>query len=127
MRSKSASVRLEATSCTQCATWSPMRLVRVLPRMMAIVVMVPPGGGVGRSSVVRTRRAGERSGVEIPDLVDALAELPSVRRALVAVVVDRVVQVRAPVAQPDELADVRAAGATVAVELDHSGVGGLDE
>ena len=39
------------------------------------------------------RRAGQRSGVEVSDLVDALGELPAVAGALVAVVVDGVVQV----------------------------------
>ena len=43
---------------------------------------------------VRTRRrAGQWAGVVVADLVDALGELPAVRGALVAVVVDGVVQV----------------------------------
>jgi Bacterial regulatory helix-turn-helix protein, lysR family len=45
------------------------------------------------------RRARQRGGVEVPDLVDPLGELPAVRGALVAVVVDGVVQLRAAVAQ----------------------------
>jgi len=43
----------------------------------------------------RARRAGKRGGVEIRDLEDALGELPAVDRALVAVVADGVIQLRA--------------------------------
>jgi hypothetical protein len=57
-----------------------------------------PGAWLGR-------RARQRSGVEVSDLVDALRELPAVRGALVAVVVQGVVQVRA--ARVGELAAQR--------------------
>src|SRR5438034_5625050 len=73
------------------------------------------------------RRARQRGGVEVPDLVDALGELPAVRGALVAVVVDGVVQLRAAVAQVDQLADVGTAGRGVALQLDRARVGGLHE
>jgi hypothetical protein len=49
------------------------------------------------------RRARQRTGVEVSDLVDALGELPAVRGALVAVVVHGVVQVRVAVAPVNEL------------------------
>src|SRR5215470_2881669 len=52
------------------------------------------------------RRARQRGGVEVPDLVDALGEPPAVAGAPVAVVVDGVVQVRAAVAQADDLLEV---------------------
>src|SRR5713226_8141945 len=48
----------------------------------------PVSGRLGRAG----RRARQRAGVEVPDLVDALGELPAVRGAPVAVVVDAVVQ-----------------------------------
>jgi hypothetical protein len=43
-------------------------------------------------------RAGQRSGVDVSDLIEALGEFPAVRGALVAVVVNGVVQVRVAVA-----------------------------
>src|SRR5438034_4606793 len=73
------------------------------------------------------RRARQRSGVEVPDLVDALGELPAVAGALVAVVVDGVVQVRAAVTQADDLVEVGPARRGVAVELDRARVSGLHE
>jgi hypothetical protein len=39
MSSKVASLRGDACSWTQAATWSPMRFGRVLPRMIPIVIM----------------------------------------------------------------------------------------
>src|SRR5690606_26984959 len=78
----------------------------------------------GRS---RGHRTGQRRGVGIPDLIDALAELPAFRGAPVAVVVDRVVQVRGAVMKASELRDVSTAGRGVAVELDRARVCGLYE
>jgi hypothetical protein len=49
------------------------------------------------------RRARQRTGVEVSDLVDTLSKLPAVRCALIAVVVDGVVQLRAAVAHAPEL------------------------
>jgi hypothetical protein len=56
------------------------------------------------------RRARQRSGVEVPDLVDPLGELPPVAGALVMVVVDGEVQALAAVAGAGELLDVGTAG-----------------
>jgi hypothetical protein len=63
----------------------------------------------------------------VPDLVDALGELPAVRGPLVAVVVDGVVQFRRAVEQAADLGHVRAAGRGVTVQLDDARVGVLDE
>src|SRR6266568_1451360 len=111
------------------------------------VVMVPPWAGRGvagrRAQVVPDRRgpvrgavtwlrvsgrrACQRSGVEVPDLVDALGELPPVAGALVAVVVDGVVQPLTAVAGAGELLDVGPAGRGGAVQLDRTRIGGLHE
>src|SRR6516162_7287762 len=72
-------------------------------------------------------RARQWRGVEVPDLVDALGELPAFAGALVAVVVDGVVQPLAAVAGAHELLDVGAAGRGVAVQLDRARVRGLHE
>src|SRR5580704_5423057 len=76
---------------------------------------------------VAGRRACQRSGVEVPDLVDPLGELPAAAGALVAVVVDGVVQPLAAVAGAGELLDVGAAGRGVAVQLDRARVRVLHE
>src|ERR1700761_4620850 len=73
------------------------------------------------------RRARQRSGVEVPDLIDALGELPAVAGALVAVVVDGVIQVAVAVAGADHLAPVGPARRGVAVQHDDAGVGGLHQ
>jgi hypothetical protein len=62
---------------------------------------------------------------QVLDLVDALGELPAVRGALVAVVVDGVVEVRAAVTQAPELCDVGTADRGVARKLDRARVHGL--
>src|SRR6266702_4578180 len=62
------------------------------------------------------RRARQRAGVEVSDLVDPLGELPAVRGALVAVVVDGVVQPLAAVAGAGELLYVGTSGRGVAVQ-----------
>src|SRR5580692_8160202 len=72
-------------------------------------------------------RAGQWTGVEVSDLVDPFSELPAVRGALVAVVVDGKVQPLAAVAGARELLDVGAAGRGVAVQLDHARMRGLHE
>src|SRR5262249_19659854 len=77
-------------------------------------------GGVGR-------RARQRRGVDVFDLVGAFGELPAVRGPPVAVVVHGVVQVRAAVAEAPETQDVCAAGRGVAVKLDRARVRGLHE
>ena len=61
-------------------------------------------------------------GVEVSDLVDAPGELPAVAGALVAVVVDGIVQLRPAIAEAPELADVGTAGCGVAVKLDRARV-----
>ena len=76
---------------------------------------------------VAGRRACQRSGVEVPDLIDPLGELPAVAGALVAVVVDGVVQPLTAVAGAGELLDVGTAGRGVAVQLDRARVRGLHE
>ena len=73
------------------------------------------------------RRARQRTGIEVSDLVDAFGELPAVRGSLVAVVVHGVVQVRAAVAEAPETQHVRTAGRGVAVKLDGARVRGLHE
>ena len=60
-------------------------------------------------------------------MTDPLGELPPVAGALVAVVVDGVVQALAAVAGAGELLDVGAAGRGVAIKLDHARVRGLHE
>src|SRR5260370_34184117 len=62
-----------------------------------------PVGGLAAAPGCVGRRARQRGGVEVSDLVDALGELPAVGGALVAVVVDGVVQVRVAVAEAYEL------------------------
>src|SRR5258708_28083286 len=86
-----------------------------------------PGRRVSRRSRLRRRRACQRAGVEVADLVDALGELPAVRGALVTVVVDGVVRVRATVPPVDELTQVRPAGRGVALQPDRARVRGLHE
>jgi hypothetical protein len=73
------------------------------------------------------RRARQRSGVQILDLVGAFGELPAVRGASVAVVVHGVVQMRAAVAHVPETQDVCTAGRGVARKLDCARVRGLHE
>src|SRR5450631_2732696 len=73
------------------------------------------------------RRARQRTGVEVPDLVDPLGELPAVAGALVAVVVDGVVQPLAAIAGAGEFMDVGTAGRGVAVQLDRARMRGLHE
>ena len=73
------------------------------------------------------RRARQRGGVEVPDLVHPLGEPPAVLGALVAVVVDGEVQTLASVEGAREFLDVGAAGRGVAVELDRAGVCVLHE
>lgn len=89
------------------------------------------GRGVGRVGPGALRRVGrrarQRGGVEVPDLVQPLGELPALRGALVAVVVDGVVQALASVEGARELLEVGAAGRGVAVEQDRAGVCGLHE
>src|ERR1700685_797344 len=86
----------------------------LLPRA---VISRQPGGGVLMASwlaaagAVRLagcgrRRPGQWGGVVVTDLIDALGELPAVGGAAVAVVVDGVVELRPPVAQPAELLQV---------------------
>ena len=63
---------------------------------MVTAFLPPQLVSAGRSAVVLRctgRGARQRSGVEVPDLVDALSEPPAIRGALVTVVVDGVVQV----------------------------------
>ena len=79
-----------------------------------------PGRWVGR-------RARQRSGVDVFDLVDALRELPAVCGALVAVVVHGVVQLRLAVTEAPELGDVCTADRGVARNLDRARVRGLHE
>jgi len=76
---------------------------------------------------VRGWRARQRRGVEVPDLVDALGELPAIRGPLVTVVIHGVVQVRAAVAEAPEAQDVGTPGRGVAVKLDRPRVRGLHE
>jgi len=59
--------------------------------------------------LVLGRRARQGGVVEISDLVYALLELPAVQGALVAVVINGVVQLRATVALAPELCDASAA------------------
>src|SRR6266702_5834859 len=73
------------------------------------------------------RRARQRAGVQVSDLVDALGELPAVRGEPVAVVVHGVIQLQPAVAEAPELADVGAAGRGGAVKLDRARVRGLHE
>src|SRR5690349_21689984 len=86
-----------------------------------------PGRRAGEFPRRAGRRAGQRRGVEVPEFGDAFGELPAVRGALVAVVVNEVVQMRAAVACAGEFAQIGAAGCGVAVELDRARVGGLHE
>ena len=72
----------------------------------AIAWVVVAGAGSVRGGSVVDRCATQRCGVDVPDLVDALGELPAVGGAPVAIVVDRVVQMGSAVAEPDQLADV---------------------
>src|SRR5215471_1491170 len=88
--------------------------------------LVSAGGSAGVPRCVG-RRARQRGGVEVYDLVDALGELPAVWGALVAVVVHGVIQVRAAVAHVPETQDVGTAGRGVAVKLDRARVRGLHE
>src|SRR5262250_2466216 len=76
---------------------------------------------------LRGRRARQRAGVEVPDLVDPLGELPAVAGALVAVVVDGEVQPLEAVEGTHDLLDVGTAGRRVAVKDDRARVRGLHE
>jgi 2-polyprenyl-6-methoxyphenol hydroxylase-like FAD-dependent oxidoreductase len=89
----------------------------------AEVTAVRSGDPPGRAE----RRARQRAGVEVPDLVGPPGELPAVRGALVAVVVDGAVQPLAAVAGAGELSRVGAAGRGVAVQLDRARVSVLHE
>src|SRR5215467_3082592 len=78
-------------------------------------------------SWLRGRRARQRAGVEVPDLVDSLGELPAVAGALVAVVVDGEVQTLKAVEGTHDLLDVGTTGRRVAVKDDRARVRGLHE
>src|SRR2546423_12350132 len=71
------------------------------------------------------RRARQRTVVEGPDLVAALGELPAVAGALVTVVVDRVVQLRAAAVEAGEVGEGGTARRGVAVQLGRARGGGL--
>src|SRR6185437_7747438 len=96
-----------------------------IPAVVA-VVMVPPGGNRWRNYSSGCG-PGERGGVEVSDLVDALGELPAVAGAPVAVVVDGVVKALVSVAGSHEFLEIGAAGGGIAVQLDRARVRCLHE
>src|SRR5215472_2993302 len=105
---------------TRCAEYRRPGPPGLWPYRMNLSASVGGWGGAGR-------RARQRTVVEVPDLVVALSELPAVAGALVAVVLDRVVQLRATVLEADEFGEVGTAGGGVAVQPDRARVGGLHE
>src|SRR4029450_1738775 len=80
----------------------------------------------GRGCLLR-RRARQRSGIQIHDLVSAFGELPAFWGAPVAVVVDGVGQMGTAGAHVPETQDVCTAGRGVALKLDCARVRGLHE
>src|SRR6266571_7402486 len=80
-----------------------------------------PGRRVNGHPGCAGRRARQPTVVEVPDLIGAFGELPAIRGALVAVVVDGVVRLRAAAAEANELLDVGTAGRGVARRRHRSG------